>query len=253
MVEHLINQSVGKEAVAVILTNSERRILWVNDDFTKITGYKFEEVIGRKPNILQGENTEKEAIEEIRAGLKRKVSFKAEITNYRKDGEEYLCKLLIHPIFGLNGKLTNFLAFEVDGDVTDDSLISLMQIRRKYNVTKLDKSEVDLFAALTKLFEEDRIFLNANLKMGEIAKKLKITSKYLSQIVHNQSSMSMTIFINRYRITEVKSKIMNEKFQHLTTYGIAQTCGFKNKSTFYKVFKEITNMTPKDYVRISRK
>ena len=120
------SRTITKDAVAVILTNTEHQILWVNNEFTKITGYKFEDVIGRKPNLLQGKNTEAAAVQRIRAGLEKKISFKVQITNYRKNGEEYLCKIVIHPVFGLDGKLTNFIAFEVDGDQTDDSLIPMM-------------------------------------------------------------------------------------------------------------------------------
>jgi|TARA_B110000285_G_C15086670_1_gene596597 PAS domain S-box-containing protein len=246
------NKTITKDAVAVILTNTAHQILWVNNEFTKITGYKFEDVIGRKPNLLQGKNTEAAAVQRIRVGLEKKISFKVQITNYRKNGEEYLCKIVIHPVFGLDGKLTNFIAFEVDGDQTDDSLIPMMRVRRKYYVEELGKSKIELFRELTTLFDEGTIFLNPDLKIGEIAKKLDITSKYLSQIVHDQTGMNIAYFVNRYRIGEVKKKIIEKEFQHLTTYGISQMCGFKNKSTFYKVFKGIIGMTPRDYIWINK-
>ena len=73
--------------IAVILTDAKRRILWVNEDFTVITGYTYDEAIGRIPgDILQGPRSEQEAIEQIRAGLRDLVAVKANITNYRKNG-----------------------------------------------------------------------------------------------------------------------------------------------------------------------
>lgn len=251
--KQLDNRPAIKDAIAVILTDSERRIQWVNDDFTNITGYTFQEVLGRKPNILQGKNTKMSSIERIKKGLAGKVPFKAEILNYRKDGEEYLCRLVIHPIFNISDELTNFIAFEVDGNQTDDRNISLMQVRRRYHNSGLDNlKEIELFAKLTILFERQRIYLDSNLKLGDIAKKLNTNSKYLSQVVNNQTNNNLIHYVNLYRIEEAKRKIINDEYQHLTTYGIAQTCGFKNKSTFYKVFKEITNMTPKDYIKMTR-
>ena len=60
--------------IAVILTDARRRILWVNEDFTQITGYTYEEVVGRVPgDLLQGQLTEEEAIEKIRSGLRNMV------------------------------------------------------------------------------------------------------------------------------------------------------------------------------------
>jgi PAS domain S-box-containing protein len=251
IMKQLHNRPAIKDAVAVILTDSERRIQWVNDDFTNITGYTFEDVIGQKPSILQGRNTTKSSIEHIRKGLESLTPFKADIVNYRKDGEEYLCRLVIHPIFNIDDELTNFIAFEVDGDKTDDRQISLMQIRRRYHNSGLDNlKEIELFAKLTILFERQKIYLNPNLKLGDIAKKLKTNSKYLSQVVNNQTNNNLIHYVNLYRIEEAKRKIISDEYLHLTTYGVAQTCGFKNKSTFYKVFKEITTMTPKDYIRL---
>lgn len=253
IMKQLDNRPAIKDAIAVILTDSERRIQWVNDDFTNITGYTFEEVIGQKPSILQGKNTTKSSIERIRKGLEGLAPFKADIINYRKDGEEYLCRLVIHPIFNIEDQLTNFIAFEVDGSQTDDRHISLMQVRRRYHSSGLDNlKEIELFAKLTILFERQKIHLDPNLKLGDIAKKINTNSKYLSQVVNNQTNNNLIHFVNLYRIEEAKRKIVSEEYQHLTTYGVAQTCGFKNKSTFYKVFKEITNMTPKDYIKMMK-
>jgi PAS domain S-box-containing protein len=249
--KQLLNRPAIKDAIAVILTDAERRILWVNDDFTVITGYAFEEVVGKKPSILQGKNTEKTAVERIRRGLEKQSSFKAEITNYRKDGEEYICKLVIHPIFDFKDQLTNFIAFEVDGNYTDDTHLSLLNVRQKYQSSSLDRlKELDLFSKLTLLFEKEQLYLNTDLKLGAIASRLKTNSKYLSQVVNNQTGENLLHFVNRYRVEEAKKKITEKAYHHLTTYGIAQTCGFKNKSTFYKVFREITGMTPKHYISL---
>lgn len=251
--KQLLNKPAIKDAVAVILTDVNRRIQWVNEDFTVITGYSFEEVVGKSPSLLQGEKSEFQAIEKIRNGLNDKKSFKAEILNYRKNGEEYLCKLVIHPIYNIDDELTNYIAFEIDGNHTDDRQLSLMQIRQKYRSSGLDNlKEIDLYAKLTLLFDKEQIYLNPDLKLGEIASQLHTNAKYLSQVVNNQTGENLIHFVNRYRVDEAKRRIVDENNQHLTTYGIAQTCGFKNKSTFYKVFKEVTKMTPKDYIKMTK-
>jgi PAS domain S-box-containing protein len=58
--------------IAVILTDAQRRILWVNRDFETITGYELGEVMGLNPGqVLQGPKTEPDAVERIRQGLAR--------------------------------------------------------------------------------------------------------------------------------------------------------------------------------------
>ena len=144
--------------VAVILTDPNRKIIWVNNDFTDITGYPLHEVMGKKPSLLQGARSESDAIARIRKGLEEQLPFKDQITNYRKNGEEYLCKLVIYPIFNEDHELLHFIAFEIDGDIIkDDSNIPLMQLSEKYHSSSLRGiDELQLYLALEKLLEEEK-------------------------------------------------------------------------------------------------
>ncbi len=237
--------------IAVIITDTQRRILWVNDDFTAITGYTLSEVLGKKPSLLQGPGTEAEAIRRIRKALEAQSSIKDELTNYRKNGEAYSCKLVIHPIFDHLKQLVNFIAFEVDGNkVKDDSNIPLLQLHGKYSSSSLKGiEELQLFDRLRSLMSNEKPYLNPDLTLKSIADRLATNTKYLSQVVNNQSGTNFQHFVNCYRVAEVQDKIRSGEFDNLTLFGIALQCGFKNKSTFYKVFKEVTGITPREYMR----
>ncbi|WP_373551564.1 PAS domain-containing protein [Haliscomenobacter sp.] len=238
--------------IAVILTDPNQRIVWVNDDFTAMTGYSLGEAIGRIPGkILQGPQTEPEVIERIRKAIQQRVPFRDQLTNYRKNGEPYVCKLVIHPVFDRNQELINFIAFEVDGNlVVDESSIPLMNLSEKYRSSSLRTiDEIKLFDQLKQLLETDKLYLNAELSLKIVTDLLNTNTKYLSQVVNHQAGLNFQQFINLYRVEEAKRKIVNDSLSNLTLYGIALQCGFKNKSTFYKVFKETTGVTPKDFVR----
>lgn len=241
--------------IAVILTDPQQRIIWVNDDFTAITGYSLGEAIGRIPGkILQGPKTEPEVIERIRKAIQQRIPWRDQLTNYRKSGEPYPCKLVIHPVFDRNQELTNFIAFEVDGSlVSDDQDIPLMNLNEKYRSSSLRSiDEIKLYDQLKQLLETDKLYLNPELSLKTVADLLNTNTKYLSQVVNHQAGVNFQQFINLYRVKEAKHKIVKDSFSNLTLYGIALQCGFKNKSTFYKVFKEVTGYTPKDFVRINR-
>lgn len=239
--------------IAIILTDAKRKILWVNDGFTAITGYRLYEVIGKKPSLLQGPDTEQNAVDRIRECLQNKISFKDELTNYRKNGESYLCKLVIHPIFDTKGELLNFIAFEVDGGkVKNEEDIPLLQLEkgRKYASSSLKGlEEIKLYDRLCEMIKSESLYLDPNLSLKTISDKLATNTKYLSQVVNRQSGRNFQFFVNNYRIEAVKNKIKNNEHLQLTLYGLARQCGFKNKSTFYKVFKEIMSMTPKEYLK----
>lgn len=236
--------------IAVILTDAERRILWVNQDFEDITGYGLTDVVGRSPGrLLQGPGTEPDAIERIRKGLAEEKPFKETITNYRKNGDEYLCKLVIHPIHDVENRLVNFLAFEVDCNQAGSAQrLSLLNINDRYRTSSLrGANETRLFERIKEVVSNEKIYLDPNLTLRKLSIRLDTNTKYLSQVINHHGGTNFLSFINGYRTDEVRRRLRAGDFQQHTFFGIAQRCGFKNKSTFYKVFRDNTGMTPKQY------
>ncbi|MBB3209437.1 PAS domain S-box-containing protein [Rhodopirellula rubra] len=100
---------------AVVITGADARIEWVNDGFTRLTGYKLDEVIGLVPgHFLQGHDTNKETIEVMRTAVREERGFDVELLNYRKDGSSFWLDLHVRPIYGNDGELTNFIATQSD-------------------------------------------------------------------------------------------------------------------------------------------
>lgn len=99
---------------AVIISDSEGLIEYVNNGFYRLTGWSLEEVRGKKPgSFLQGEETDPRTVDVIRQKLKNRDAFYDEILNYRKDGSPYWTSLSINPVFN-EGQLTNFIAVQAD-------------------------------------------------------------------------------------------------------------------------------------------
>lgn len=99
---------------AVIITDADGLIEYVNNGFTRLTGYELDEVKGRKPgSFLQGEETDQRTVDVIRQKLKNRDAFYDEILNYRKDGTPYWTSLSINPVFN-EGQLVNFIAVQAD-------------------------------------------------------------------------------------------------------------------------------------------
>lgn len=98
----------------VIIADAEQRIEWVNDAFEKLTGYTLSEVKGRKPNFLQGKDTNPDHVRKLREGIAAKKPFQQEILNYGKTQTPYWLLISITPIFDSEGKLAKFIAIELD-------------------------------------------------------------------------------------------------------------------------------------------
>ncbi|MEO9887270.1 MAG: PAS domain S-box protein, partial [Balneola sp.] len=90
------------------------RIVYVNDGFTKMTGYSREEVIGKTPRILQGEKTDRHVLDRLKKRLIDGQAFFGHTVNYRKDGSEFINQWDIHPLTNSEGEITHWVSYQRD-------------------------------------------------------------------------------------------------------------------------------------------
>ncbi len=116
---HLLAEAVAHLGEGVVITSDELdwpgpKIIFVNDAMCRITGYTTDELIGQTPRMLQGDTTELETLNRIKAELSAGRSCLAELTNFRKDGTAYDAELFITPLFDAVGSHTNYVAIHRD-------------------------------------------------------------------------------------------------------------------------------------------
>lgn len=104
---------------SVIITDANGLIEYVNPGFSKLTGYNFEEVRGRKPgDVLQGKHTDASTKARIRENLQNRTAFYDEILNYDNRGNAYWISLAINPVFDQSGQLIKFISIQANIDET---------------------------------------------------------------------------------------------------------------------------------------
>lgn len=119
----LLESVVVNTSEGVIITEGQTidppgpRILYVNEAFTKTTGYTAEEIIGQSPRILQGSRTSRQDLDQLREALERQEELEIELINYRKDGSQFWVEMSIAPVFDDDGNCIHFIA--VQRDVTN--------------------------------------------------------------------------------------------------------------------------------------
>ena len=79
--------------------------------------------------------------------------------------------------------------------------------------------------------------------------ELGISRQNLSQIINTGQKKNFYKLINEFRVEEVEKKLANQECKDLTLLGIAFDCGFNSKTTFNRIFKENTGMTPTAYIK----
>nr|AML76429.1 putative LOV domain-containing protein [Chaetopeltis orbicularis] len=92
-------------------------IVYINDAFSRITGYSREEVLGRNCRFLQGPETDPDAIDRIRSAIRDGRSLTVEVLNYRKNGEKFWNLLSITPVRDKNGRLISLIG--VQSNITE--------------------------------------------------------------------------------------------------------------------------------------
>jgi PAS domain S-box-containing protein len=89
-------------------------IIYVNNAFTEVTGYTWDEVVGKNCRFLQGPDTDQSAAQEIRRAISAQQTCKIEILNYRKDGTTFWNNLSITPVRNNDNMTTHFIGIQSD-------------------------------------------------------------------------------------------------------------------------------------------
>jgi AraC-like DNA-binding protein len=100
---------------------------------------------------------------------------------------------------------------------------------------------------------EDKEFLNPEISLDFLARKIKTNSSYLSKAINHTYDSNFTNFINELRIKEVQKLMRLPDYQYYSIEGFAQEVGFKSKSVFNASFKKYTGLTPSYYINFLQK
>jgi len=123
----------------VILTDTQRRIQWVNESVIKVTGYSLEQLIGKTPKIFQSERSDKHELEKINNALSEVSPVWAELINVGKCGREYWISIDIVPLFNDKGVHTGFMAVE-----TETTERKNLELQRENTIRLLEQSRAEI-------------------------------------------------------------------------------------------------------------
>ena len=103
-----------------------------------------------------------------------------------------------------------------------------------------------LMQRIETLMEEQRLYLNSDLKMGDVASQLGVHQNEVSACINSCKGYSFSQFINGYRVTYAQQLLRDHPEKKMAQVGLES--GFANDTTFYRVFKAITGLTPSEWL-----
>ena len=96
-------------------------IVYINPALSELTGYSFQELLGKSPAMLQGEKSDKDVLANLKAEIEKGEFFHGKTVNYRKDGTEFIMEWKIVPIRKEDGEISHYLA--IQREVKDNELV----------------------------------------------------------------------------------------------------------------------------------
>lgn len=108
-------ESLASSSNAVVITDAAGEIVWANRAFSKVTGYSFDEAVGRQPGeVLKSGKHPKSFYADMWETIRRGETWQGEIFNRRKNGELYPEEMTITPLFNEQGRITHYIAIKQD-------------------------------------------------------------------------------------------------------------------------------------------
>ena len=129
----------------------------------------------------------------------------------------------------------------------------------KYNITEKKEKEAAYRSLVNpKLMDEmkERIlniivmqkkYKDQDYSAKKLAEDLGTNTRYISAVVNVRFHMNYTSFINKFRIEEAMTILVDRRYQSLRMQEVSDMVGFANRQSFYASFYKIMKMTPRDY------
>lgn len=123
----------------------------------------------------------------------------------------------------------------------------------KYEKVHLDDAESKMIVdRLKQYIETEKVYLNPDLKMSDLADYLHLSPSKLSQVFSLYLKENWYDFINSYRLADFKRLIDEGAYKQYTLLALSAKCGFK-KSSFFSTFRKVEGMTPTEYLKKVKK
>lgn len=132
-------------------------------------------------------------------------------------------------------------------------------IMAKYNITEKKEKEAayrnlvsprlmdELKEKILDIILIQKKYKDKDYSAKKLAEDLGTNTRYISAVVNVRFHMNYTSFVNKYRIDEAMTLLVDKRYQDLNMEDISNMVGFSNRQSFYASFFKINGITPREY------
>jgi len=111
-------------------------------------------------------------------------------------------------------------------------------------------SNKELVDIICKLMDDQQVYLNTDLNLASLSAMVHTNSRYVSDCIKKERGCSFAQFVNGYRINHAKQLLQNNHDEKLASVAIQS--GFANETSFFRTFKAMTGLTPREWLSAQR-
>jgi PAS domain S-box-containing protein len=208
-----LSRAIEQSSVSIAITNREGAIEYANPHFTKLTGYSYKEVKGKKFSILRSGHHSKQFYKELWDTILSGNDWEGEFLNKKRNGEFYWAKAVITPIVNNDGAITNFISIKEDITVQKKMFEELIAAKEK--AQESDKLKT---AFLNNISHEIRTPLNGILGFGEFLLETDATPEVKNEMLEkvekssNRLINTMADYMDMAQIVSGTMKVHKKEF-----------------------------------------
>ncbi len=252
----ILSRIADQSPSSIIITNIEGKIEYVNQSFTSLTGYEFDEAVGKNPNILKSGENPAQLYKELWSNITAGKEWRGEMINRKKDGTLYWEYTLISPLRDKNDKITHYIA--IKEDVTRQKEMTEELIRAKEKAEESDRLKSEFLAQMS---HEIRTPLNVILSFNSLLSE-ELKDNVEEDLKESFASIdkagkrllrTLNLILNMAAVQsgnfEVSLKLieLSRLTEHLLM-EFSQTVKLKNLKLIYNKMTEDTTVTSDEYI-----
>ena len=222
-------RAIDASSVGMIVTDAgdTQVILYANDAFLRMTGYAREEVLGRNCRFLQGPETSKDAVAEIREALRQEREMSVELLNYRKDGSAFWNLLYICPIRDDRGRTMYYFGYQRDISQRKEAEEALQQVRRLEALGKLTGGVAHDYNNLLQVIQTSLEMIELSVAGNEdIARRTARTIDNCRPAVDRASTLTKQLMVfakrQRFASTPIDINQLLERLRSVLTRALGE-------------------------------
>ena len=125
--------------------------------------------------------------------------------------------------------------------------------KEKYKKSKIEENTVfRIKRKLAECMEKDKMYLNPDLKLQDVANVIGCNAGDLSQVLNIYLKINFTDYINQYRVEEFILRVQDKSASKYTLTFLSEQCGFSSRTSFFRSFKKLKDKSPMNISRNMR-